>query len=283
LRSVNFITESEGWAAGANAITGYAVGDNGVILKRGANAGGSLASVSAASFLGSELAPESIVASFGQNLASGFDAAPSLPLPTSLLTTSVVIRDSAPFAGVEASVDRLAPLFFVSPGQINFQVPPGGANGDAAITVMRDGAPVASGTARIASVAPGLFSANASGQGVAAAVVFRRRADGSESFEPVAQFDPAQNRFVPIPIDLGPETDLVFLISYGSGFRFGATATATVGGLSAEVAFIGAAPGFIGLDQANVRLSRSLIGLGEVDVVLTVDGKTANTVRIAIK
>ncbi|MGH9938148.1 MAG: hypothetical protein ACREAM_18030, partial [Blastocatellia bacterium] len=121
------------------------------------------------------------------------------------------------------------------------------------------------------------------GQGVAAAVVFRRRADGSESFELVAQFDQAQNRFVPIPIDLGPTTDQVFLIPFGTGLRFGAAATATIGGVNSDVLFTGATPGFVGLDQANLRLSRSLIGRGEVDVVLVVDGKTANTVRIAIK
>jgi uncharacterized protein (TIGR03437 family) len=39
----------------------------------------------------------------------------------------------------------------------------------------------------------------------------------------------------------------------------------------------------VGLDQANVRLPRNLIGRGEVDVALVVDGKTANTVRIGIK
>jgi len=39
----------------------------------------------------------------------------------------------------------------------------------------------------------------------------------------------------------------------------------------------------VGLDQVNVLIPRSLIGRGEVDVVLTVDGKPANTVRVAIK
>jgi hypothetical protein len=37
------------------------------------------------------------------------------------------------------------------------------------------------------------------------------------------------------------------------------------------------------LDQITVIVSRSLIGRGEVAVVLMVDGKTANTVKIAIK
>jgi uncharacterized protein (TIGR03437 family) len=56
-----------------------------------------------------------------------------------------------------------------------------------------------------------------------------------------------------------------------------------IGGADAEVLFAGAAPGFVGLDQSNLRLPRSLVGRGEVDVVLTVDSKMANTVRIAIR
>ncbi|MBL8168727.1 MAG: hypothetical protein JNJ50_11265, partial [Acidobacteria bacterium] len=43
------------------------------------------------------------------------------------------------------------------------------------------------------------------------------------------------------------------------------------------------APGFVGLDQINVPLPRSLAGRGEVDVVMTVDGVAANTIRIRIK
>jgi len=40
---------------------------------------------------------------------------------------------------------------------------------------------------------------------------------------------------------------------------------------------------FIGLDQGNVRLPQALIGRGEVEVVLTVNGKLANTVTISVK
>ena len=64
---------------------------------------------------------------------------------------------------------------------------------------MNAGEPVASGEALIASAAPGLFSANSNGQGVAAALALRAKADGSQSFEPVAQFDSAQKRFVSVP------------------------------------------------------------------------------------
>lgn len=318
LRDVHFVDANRGWAVGdggvilttanggstwtpepsgvttdlrgvffASAEAGFVVGSNGVILKRTPQPG-AVASVSAASFIGTGFAPESIVAAFGQGLAGSIEIGNTVPLPTTLAGTSVVVRDSAGFDSLAnpAATDRLAPLFFVSPGQINLQIPPGTPPGVATINVLRGGAVVASGVVQISSVAPGLFAANASGQGVAAAVVFRRRADGSESFEPVAQFDQAQNRLVPLPIDLGPESDQVFLILYGTGFRFNSglqAMTVSIGGVNSEVFFASAAPGFVGLDQANVRLSRSLIGRGEVDVVMIVDGMQANVVKVAIK
>jgi uncharacterized protein (TIGR03437 family) len=176
-----------------------------------------------------------------------------------------------------------APLFFVSPNQINFYLPRNVATGQAELRAARGGVIVTLGQIEIVRVSPGLFTANANGQGVAAAVALRVKPDGTQQYEPVARFDAATNRFVSTPIDLGPGTDQVFLIQFGTGLRFGATATATIGSANAEVLFAGAAPGFVGLDQANVRLPRSLIGRGEVDVVLTVDGKTANIVTASIK
>ncbi len=156
----------------------------------------------------------------------------------------------------------------------------------AGLTITNGNGLVSYGVMQIDAVAPGLFSANADGHGVAAAVVFRRKANAMERFEPVARFDPAQGRFVAVPIDLGPETDQVFLILYGTGFRNRSAlsaVTTTIGGINCETLYAAAAPGFVGLDQANIRLSRSLIGRGEVDVALTVDGKRANLVRVNIK
>ncbi len=311
LRDVHFVNASRGWAVGnggviltttdggatwvaepsgvtanlrsvffVNETTGFAVGDNGTILKRGGpSSPAAVTTVSAASFTGAELAAESIVAAFGQGLATATEAATSVPLPTTLAGASVRVRDSA-------GTERAAPLFFVSPLQINYQIPPSTAPGAASISVVGGATVVAAGTAPIALVAPGLFAANANGQGVPAAVVFRRKADGSESFEPVAQFNQSQNRFVATPIDLGPVTDQVSLILFGTGIRFRSAWSAVacgIGGASAPVSFAGAQGGFVGLDQVNVSLQRSLAGRGEVDVVLMVDGKTANTVRIAIK
>ncbi|MGH9851661.1 MAG: IPT/TIG domain-containing protein [Blastocatellia bacterium] len=234
--------------------------------------------VNAASFSGPNLARESIAAAFGSNLATTTQLASAIPLPTSLAGTTIRVRDSA-------SAERLAPLFFVAPTQINLLIPAGTANGEATVTIISGDGSVSVGTIRIESVAPGLFSANANGRGVAAAVVSRIRADGSQIYEPISRFDQALNQFVPIPLDLGPPTDQLFLILYGTGIRFhsGLSAvTASIGGINAQVLYAGPVDGFVGLDQVNLSVPRNLIGRGEMDVVITVDGKTANTVRVSI-
>src|SRR5262245_5297485 len=201
------------------------------------------------------LGVESIATIFGMGLADGMAGATTLPLPTTLAGAVVKVRDAA-------NMERDAPLFYASPGQINFLIPPGTGNGVASITALRNNTMVGASTITIQSVAPGLFAASSDGQGVAAAVAFRIRADGSQSYEPVAQFNQAANRFDPVPIDLGPESDQVFLVGFGAGLRnrTGNSNLANIGGAAFEVTFVSAQGQFEGLDQANIRLARSLAG-----------------------
>ncbi|MEK7830434.1 MAG: kelch repeat-containing protein [Acidobacteriota bacterium] len=239
----------------------------------------SVATVSAASFNGDVLAGETIVAGFGTGLATSVQIANTLPLPTSLVGTSVKVKDSA-------GVERLASLFFVAPTQINYLIPAGTATGDATITIVSGDGAVSVGKVKIAPVAPGLFSASSSGQGIAAAVVLRVKADGSQTYEQISRFDQALGKIVAVPIDLEVESDQVFLLFYGTGWRNRSSLSGVVtkiGGQTVETLYAGLQGDFVGLDQINARLSRNLIGRGEVDVVVTVDGVTANTVRVSIK
>ncbi|MGH9840637.1 MAG: hypothetical protein ACREEM_17810 [Blastocatellia bacterium] len=113
-------------------------------------------SVSAASYRRGALAAEAIVTAFGLNLATGVMAASSLPLPTTLAGTNVKVRDGA-------GAERLAPLFFVSPTQVNYQMPAGTAPGQAIITITNANGAISADAVEIAPVAPGLFSADARG------------------------------------------------------------------------------------------------------------------------
>src|SRR5262249_1760869 len=154
-------------------------------------------SASAASYSRASLAPEAIAAVFGAALSLETRAANGTPLPTTLAGAQVFVRDSM-------GVERLAPLFYVSPEQINLLIPPGTKTGPATVTVADASGGTAAGNVMISHVAPGLFTANSSGEGVPSAYVLRIRADGSESYEEVAEFNASQKRYVPRPIDLGP-------------------------------------------------------------------------------
>ena len=238
-----------------------------------------LTTVSAASFSGEfGAAPESIASGFGEGLATGIVVATELPLPTSLAGTVVRITDS------EGS-EYLAQLFFVAPGQINYLIPEDAAPGLALVIVETNGQEVARGTLRINDVAPSLFAANANGQGVAAAVALRVAADGTQTSQLVFDGTAPEGSRAALPIDLGPDGDQIFLLLFGTGMRgFTTEATATVGSEAVGVFGPVAQPQFVGLDQANLGpLPRSLAGRGEVDILLTVDGKVANTVTVNIQ
>lgn len=228
--------------------------------------------VSAASFRGDEFAPESLVTTFGTALVAG--------TPTGVVTNVLVVDSTG--------VSRPATVSFADVNQVNFQIPAGTASG-AATVFINNPVTLASSSIRIAPVAPSLFAANSDGRGLAAGVILRVRADGTRVFEPLARFDAMQGRFVPVPIDLGPEGDQVFLVLFGTGFR-GRSALAAVNvriggamGADAPVNFAAAQGEMAGIDQVNALLPRSLAGRGLVEVQLTVDGKPANVVQVNIR
>jgi uncharacterized protein (TIGR03437 family) len=245
-------------------------------------------SVSGASYdLQPFVTPESIASAFGTGLAAAMLPGTTIPLPTNLGGTAVTVRDGR-------GVERLAGLYYVAPGQINFLVPGDAAAGYGAVVVTRDGSVVSSGPLRIVTVAPAIFTADSTGRGLAAALAQRVRG-GTSQFEPVAQFDAASQTFMPVPIDLGVDGDLVYLNLFGTGIRrapntdgdatngAAESVRATVGGVQVQVSYAGAQNQYEGLDQINLLLPASLRGRGDVDVVLAVDGQAANSVRVRIK
>jgi len=240
---------------------------------------GVAASVSAASFLPNVLAPESIVTAYGAGLADTTQMASGNNLPLSLAGTSVKVRDSE-------GTERAAPLFFVSPNQINYEMPVGTAIGPAVATIFNGNEKLFNCPLQIAGVAPGLFTANATGSGIVIGQALRYRGNSPFPAEALAEWDTSRNHFVARPIDLGPDGDQVFLVLYGTGLRFCSslqTAKAKIGGVDAEVKFVGAQGDFAGLDQVNIQLPRGLRGRGDVELILTVDGQQANVVRVSIK
>lgn len=225
-----------------------------------------------------------IIAGFGSDLAVSTEVA-SQTLPTLLAGRKVLVKDSA-------GVEKAGKLFFVSPTQINYVIPAGLADGPAQVRVVDESNNLIKvGLVEIGKLAPGIFTANADGVGVPAAVLLRVKPGDVRSYDPVAQFDAAQNKYVPFPIDLGPDDEILVLSLFGTGWRqVGAESAprfieAVGNGFSAlcPIEYIGKQPTFEGLDQINVRLPHVLIGKGEVDLLLTIGSLNANLVRLKFK
>lgn len=239
---------------------------------------------SAANYVQSDFAPGSIAVAFGKDLANQGFSSDELPLPTRVAGTQVSVQDSSG-RGFQLS----APLFSFLPDQVNYLIPADVVEGYGLVTVWKQSSDQTwqqyTELIRITKTAPGLFTANSDGQGVPAALLLRVDARGFLSYEQVADYDTTQKKFVPVPIDLSNATEQVFLLLFGTGLR-GRSAlenvSAKIGGVEAPVLYAGE-QGAPGLDQINVLLPRTLAGRGEVEIVLTVDGKPANPVRLNIK
>jgi uncharacterized protein (TIGR03437 family) len=223
------------------------------------------------------VAASSLASIYGTNLAPGVTQAGSQPFPTTLDTVTATIADSD-------GAQRNAPLLYVSPTQINVVVPDGTAAGTANF-VVSNGSTAQTVTATVQSVAPGLFSMNGSGAGVAAATAIAVPAGDPESQSAVPVFQCDTSGCVAVPIGLGADKT-IYVSLYGTGIRnlsSLAKVSATVNGHSVPVLYAGASPGFTGLDQVNISLPPSLSGSGESNVILTVDGQISNTVTIDIQ
>jgi uncharacterized protein (TIGR03437 family) len=182
------------------------------------------------------------------------------------------------------------PLYFVSPGRIDYLVPSAAKSGPAVLTVTSGDGMVTTGIVLLDAVAPGIYTANSSGQGAAAAIALTLHADRSQSAQ--LTFTCGTQGCIPQPISLGSATDAVYLELYATGIRhvsaFSAV-TVQIGSLTLPAQYAGARGQYGGLDQINVLLPRSLAGSGTVTVVATVDdavqniAAAANTVTVVIQ
>jgi uncharacterized protein (TIGR03437 family) len=220
-----------------------------------------------------------ILTAFGTSLADSTAATSSASLPSTLGGATVQITDSA-------GSTQTCPLFYASPTQINLLVPSGVATGPATLTIKKNSGGSLWINTSVESVAPGIFSMNSSGKGVGA--IIGTRITGGQSIDvPVFSYNTSTKQYVSVPIDPGATTDQIYLSLYGTGLRgFSSLSafTVTIGGVSVPVSGAAAQSQYPGLDQVNIGpLPRTLAGKGEANVVLKVDGRTANTVTVNIK
>ncbi|MEP7338547.1 MAG: CHRD domain-containing protein [Acidobacteriota bacterium] len=208
---------------------------------------------------GNLVAPNSIAAAFGTNLASTTVSATTAVLPFALDGTTVYVN------GIPAR------LFFVTQLQVNYLFPEGTPAGEAQVVIVAKDGTVSRGVVNVSASAPGIFTRTSNGLGAPAAVA---SVDGQ-----VFSINMSNADGTPVAIDAGN-----FVSLFGTGFRYGSTAmTMSIGGTAVTPLGFAAQSQFAGLDQANVQIPQSLAGRGDVDLTLTIDGKTSNTVKLKIK
>jgi uncharacterized protein (TIGR03437 family) len=217
-----------------------------------------------------QISPGALASVFGTGLSNATYMS-GLPYPTSLGASSLG------GSGVSVSVNgKAAPVFFVSPTQINFQVPWETAIGTASVTVSVAGGVSNAVSVPVVSAGPGLFlsgrsavvqnaadySLNGPGRPAAAGSTIIAYLTGSGPVSPAADDGLA-----------APLTSLVYAT---------ASHSAAIGSAAATVSFAGLAPGWAGLVQVNVAVPAGL-ATGTYPLTVTIDGQTSNAGDISVQ
>jgi uncharacterized protein (TIGR03437 family) len=214
------------------------------------------------------VAPGSVVSIFGLRLASGTSAADRIPLPTSLLNTTVLVTSG----GVTAPM----PLFFVSPTQINAQLPAEVVHGAEAQVVVRNGSAASDPLHINVSLSEtGIFTYEGN-----RAVALNQDGSLNSPARPAARntyltvFLTGQGALNPaIPSGQAAPANPLSRAAY--------EASATIGGRGALVEFLGATPGFVALSQANILVPHDA-PLGDQHLIITVAGHPSNNPMVHI-
>jgi uncharacterized protein (TIGR03437 family) len=213
-----------------------------------------LAVVNAASFApaGNPISPGEFVTLYGTGLAKSIQTA-APPYPLTLNGVSVLVNN------------KPAPLYFVSPGQLNVLVPFATTGPTATIVVQNSNVNSNTVTVPVAATSPGIYALDQSGSGGGAIL----HAD----YSPVNAAKPA----------IGGETVLVYLTGLGAVtptvadgtagnvntlYQSNADVVVYVGGEQATVLFKGLAPGYPGLYQLNVTLPQFLKASGNLPLAI---------------
>jgi uncharacterized protein (TIGR03437 family) len=208
--------------------------------------------------VGAALAPGTIIQIYGQNLATGTAQPTTIPLPTTMNGTSVLI------GGIPA------PLYFVSPAQINAQLPfELTAGNQFQILVTVDGALTTPDSIQLSPATPGLAA-------FSDGTLIAQHADGSL----VSTTAPARSGEYLVAYLAGmgatnatPDSGAA---SPSSPLALPAVAPVlTINGTVEPILFAGLTPGLVGLYQMNFQVP-SGFPAGDLTLVVTQDGQASN-------
>jgi uncharacterized protein (TIGR03437 family) len=258
-----------------------AAGPGGSSMPAGVNlnniAPGTADTLSQASYVGGQIALSSLASAFGDGLANVVAGA---PYPGQENVGGVTARCTDWF-----NVTRQALITYVDPHQINLRIPDelGLGPANCVYTNTLSGQSFTS-TFELVPVAPAIFAANATGSGVPTGLAGRVRNNVNIRYDPLVRFENCS--IFPVPVDLEPATDRIYLGMIGTGFRFRSSPTAAtvkVGGVDCTLTQVGQKPDDPYVDLLQCILDPSLKGRGWVPIEWTVDGKPGNTMHILIK
>jgi uncharacterized protein (TIGR03437 family) len=215
------------------------------------------------------LAAGSVVSIFGANLANGVALGPSSPMTQTLAGTTVLLGS------------RLLPLFFVSPAQINFQLPSDVPSGAQTLTVSTQGQPDVQASFNVVQDAPGLFSSAVNGQTYAVAT----HADGS----PVTLAAPVQQgeTITLYGTGFGPSTParpFGFAVPQSPAYVLNDPATIQIGSaapVAPSAAF--AVAGSVGVDAVQFTLGTDAPSSTSAQLTITINGQVSNMVLLPIQ
>ena len=225
--------------------------------------------VSGASFLSEPgVSPGMLAVLFGSNLADMAALAPPGTLPTLLRNTQVLVNGVA------------APLFYVSPQQINFQVPLGTSGPTAQVVVASNGILGQAATVNLAAEAPGIFTIPGTDRGAilnqdSTLNSAENPAQAGSVIQIFATGLGAVNPVVPAgqPAPLSPLSETV------------TAPVVRIGGIPAEITYSGLAPGTAGVYQVNARIPAEIQASPDLlqQIQIQIGTATSNAVTVVVQ
>ena len=221
------------------------------------------------------VSPGELVTIFGTSLG------PKTPAPMSITAGGFV--DTVSASGVAVTVDGTpAPIIYVSETQISIQVPYEAALGTKKVVSVTNGAnPAVTATVTIAATAPGLFTADGSGSGGAAALNYGATTklytlnsanNLAKIGDTIILYLTGEGVYDSVPL-LGGSTDTGFVLPSGlaSTPQVSPLPTVSIGGVDATpgVAYAGPIVG-------------SIIGVLQINVVVPVGSTTGTQVPVSV-
>ncbi len=214
----------------------------------------------------SSVAPGSIISIYGQGLAPNLEIGPTNPLAQSILGVSVTVNNS------------ILGLLFVSPQQINAQLPSSLSDGSYTLVVQSTGQPDVSATFNVVRDAPGLFFQTISSEQIAIAM----HADGSlvTPDSPAAAGETISFLGTGFGLYNGTVPDGFFPPNPAPTLKD--SVTLSLGSQSPSVISSRAAAGYTGVAQVSFQVPTGLAS-GNVPLSVSINGTASNTVQLPLK